>query len=75
VIDILADLVRINSINCAYANGPGEAEVGNYVVTFFLLRAFRPAGNLFSPEEITFWRSFQEEIALAVFFSKRTWIP
>jgi len=35
VIDILADLVRINSINCAYANGPGEAEVGNYVVTFF----------------------------------------
>jgi acetylornithine deacetylase len=35
VIATLAELVRINSVNCAYADGPGEAAAGDYVGRFF----------------------------------------
>lgn len=35
VLSILADLVRINSINLAYDNGRPEAEIGEYVKKFF----------------------------------------
>lgn len=35
VIQTLADLVRINSINASYDGGPGEAEVAAYVRHFF----------------------------------------
>jgi acetylornithine deacetylase len=31
----LADLIRINSVNSAYADGPGEAELADYVWQFF----------------------------------------
>ncbi|MBN8418741.1 MAG: M20 family metallopeptidase [Verrucomicrobia bacterium] len=35
VLQTLADLVRINSINTSYEGGPGEAEVAAYVRRFF----------------------------------------
>lgn len=35
VIQTLADLVRINSVNASYKHGPGEAEVAAYVRRFF----------------------------------------
>lgn len=35
VLEILADLIRINSINLAYDNGRPEAECGDYVRRFF----------------------------------------
>jgi acetylornithine deacetylase len=35
VLQTLADLVRINSINSSYEGGPGEAEVAAYVRRFF----------------------------------------
>lgn len=38
VIQTLADLVRINSVNTSYEGGPGEAEVGAYVRNFFSQR-------------------------------------
>ena len=31
----LADLIRINSVNAFYENGPGEAEIARYVEQFF----------------------------------------
>ena len=31
----LADLIRINSVNSFYADGPGEAELANYVDAYF----------------------------------------
>jgi len=34
----LADLIRINSVNAFYDNGPGEAEIARYVETFFANR-------------------------------------
>ena len=34
----LADLIRINSINAFYDDGPGEAEIARYVETFFANR-------------------------------------
>ncbi len=34
VLQTLADLVRINSVNTAYAGGPGEAMIGDYVMQF-----------------------------------------
>jgi acetylornithine deacetylase/succinyl-diaminopimelate desuccinylase family protein len=38
VIQTLADLVSINSVNPAYAGGPGEAGVADYVEAFFRAR-------------------------------------
>jgi acetylornithine deacetylase/succinyl-diaminopimelate desuccinylase family protein len=38
VLDTLADLVRINSINPAYENGRPEEEIGKYVEWFFAQR-------------------------------------
>ncbi len=38
VLDTLADLVRINSINPAYENGRPEEEIGKYVECFFAQR-------------------------------------
>lgn len=35
VANTLADLIRINSINAFYEHGPGEAEIADYVSTFF----------------------------------------
>jgi len=35
LLDTLADLVRINSVNSFYADGPGEAEIGGWVRRFF----------------------------------------
>ncbi len=35
VLETLADLVRINSVNPAYDGGPGEREVASYVRRFF----------------------------------------
>ncbi len=35
VIQTLADLVRINSVNTAYEGGPGEKEIASYVRAFF----------------------------------------
>ena len=34
----LADLIRINSVNAFYDNGPGEAEIAHYVERFFASR-------------------------------------
>ncbi|MCY2982869.1 MAG: M20 family metallopeptidase [Planctomycetota bacterium] len=34
----LADLIRINSVNAFYDNGPGEAEIARYVERFFANR-------------------------------------
>ncbi len=34
----LADLIRINSVNAFYDNGPGEAEIARYVERFFASR-------------------------------------
>lgn len=41
VIQTLADLVRINSINSAYDGGPGEKDVAAYVRTFFETRGIQ----------------------------------
>lgn len=35
VLQTLADLVRINSVNSSYEGGPGEAEIAEYVRRFF----------------------------------------
>src|SRR6187431_1129131 len=35
VIDTLASLVRINSVNSSYAGGPGEREIATWVRRFF----------------------------------------
>ena len=35
VIQTLADLVRINSVNSAYKGGPGEREIATWVRRFF----------------------------------------
>jgi acetylornithine deacetylase len=35
VIQTLADLVRINSVNSAYAGGPGEGEIADWIEGFF----------------------------------------
>ncbi len=32
---LLADLVRINSVNSFYAGGPGEAELADFVERYF----------------------------------------
>jgi len=34
----LADLIRINSVNAFYENGPGEAEIARYIEGFFARR-------------------------------------
>ena len=41
VLQTLADLVRINSINTSYAGGPGEAEAAAYVRRFFEQRGIQ----------------------------------
>lgn len=38
VLETLADLVRINSVNSSYEGGPGEAAVAEYVKAFFATR-------------------------------------
>ena len=38
VLQTLADLVRINSVNSSYDGGPGEREIAGYVRRFFELR-------------------------------------
>lgn len=35
VIQTLADLVRINSVNASYAEGPGEGEIADWIEAFF----------------------------------------
>ncbi len=38
LLSTLADLIRINSVNAFYEDGPGEAELARYVETFFAER-------------------------------------
>ncbi len=37
---MLADLIRINSVNAFYDQGPGEAELSRYIETFFQRQGF-----------------------------------
>jgi acetylornithine deacetylase/succinyl-diaminopimelate desuccinylase family protein len=46
---LLQDLVRINSVNAFYANGPGEAEIANFVEALFVREGFRVERQLAIP--------------------------
>ncbi len=49
VLETLADLVRINSVNPAYDGGPGEREVASYVRRFFEQRGIEVWEEEFFP--------------------------
>jgi acetylornithine deacetylase/succinyl-diaminopimelate desuccinylase family protein len=46
---LLQDLIRINSVNAFYENGPGESELAKFVETFFVQEGFQVERQLVIP--------------------------
>lgn len=74
-IEILEQLVRINSVNAFYPDGPGEGGVADYVERFWNSHGIANRRQSVLPGRDNIIAEVPARVRIVDCFSKRTWIP